>query len=127
MGVTIEDGVVVVKHVGQGKTEEAPILCEPLKKAILDLQKQGKPIAVFHDISELLAAEEGYAMAFAYLFKDLKPLQPVQVALIHKPVLRVLARIASTIASADLKIFSRREDCIEYLQSRGFMQATLAE
>ncbi len=120
MGISVQGNVILVVHDGTGNEQEAQALCTKLHQLVIGLSEGGRKVGIFHDASDLAHATEGYARRFASCFEDIRHLQPVQVALVDRAILRVLAKVAMTLSGTDMKICRSRDECMEYLRERGF-------
>ena len=121
MPVVAQNNVILVNHAGNGAAADVEALCESIRAEIKKIGATGREYAIFHDSTNLNSASEPYARAFAKLFSEIKKQEPIQVALIDKAILRVMARLAATLSGTDLRVFKTHTECVDFLFSAGFV------
>ncbi len=118
--VVTHRNLILVFHKGTGNLEQGRRITDAMREAVATLRRSHLRIAIYHDVSELAAADNDYVSAFAGLAKELGKDGFVFVATIPKAWVRVLAKTASYLGGIETHFFKTPAESIQYLEGAGF-------
>jgi hypothetical protein len=120
MEVVTHKNLILVFHKGNGDAEQGKRITDAMRSAVHDLRRTHQRIGIYHDVSELEAANQDYVNAFGGLAKELGKSGFVYVATIPKAWVRVLAKTAAFIGGIDTHFFKSEGESFACLKAEGF-------
>ena len=120
MDVTTHKNLILVIHTGRGDKAQGQRITDAMRASIARLRSKHLRIGIYHDVSDLEAADNDYVNAFAALAKELGKQGFVYVATIPKAWVRVLAKTASYLGGIETHFFKSADESMKYLEEAGF-------
>lgn len=120
MEVIAHKNLVLIFHRGAGDKAQGKRITDAMRLVISNLRKEHPVVGIYHDVSELSAADNDYVSAFAALAKELGTKDFVYVATIPKAWVRVLAKTASYLGGIETHFFKTPAESAQHLTKAGF-------
>lgn len=118
MPVARWENLIQIEHTGEGTEAAARRLAADARVKLAGAP--AGPLAVFHDATHLETASQEYATVFAAFMREFPAGRVLQVAVIPKAWMRVLAKTASVLGGVPIHIYKTTDEARRYLAEQGF-------